>query len=131
MNPAALAKKADKQFRKNGQAMTFIQENESEQPNPDTGQPEVDTIPTEFYGLWDTISLQEIGTLIQVGDAVIWAGGLAIPKPDNTDWIDVDGEAWNIVDVEPTKPGSIPIVYKIHVRSAGSSKGYKRLGRKA
>lgn len=55
MNPTALAKKADKQFRKNGQAMTFIQENESEQPNPDTGQPEVETIPTEFYGLWDTI----------------------------------------------------------------------------
>lgn len=131
MNPAALAKKADKQFRKNGQAMTFIQENESEQPNPDTGQPEVETLPTEFYGLWDTISLQEIGTLIQVGDAVIWAGGLAIPKPDNTDWIDVDGEAWNIVNVEPTKPGSIPIVYKIYVRNAGSSKGYKRLGRKA
>ena len=131
MNPTALAQKADNQFRKNGQAMTFIQENESEQPNPDTGQPEVETIPTEFYGLWDTISLQEIGTLIQVGDAVIWAGGLAIPKPDNTDWIDVDGEAWNIVDVEPTKPGSIPIVYKIYVRSAGSSKGYKRLGRKA
>ena len=44
MNPAALAKKADKQFRKNGQAMTFIQENESEQPNPDTGQPEVENI---------------------------------------------------------------------------------------
>lgn len=71
MNPAAPTKKADKRFRKNGQAMTFIQENESEQPNPDTGQLEVDTIPTEFYGLWDTISLQEIGTLIQVGDAVI------------------------------------------------------------
>ena len=128
MNPSALAAKATKKFGQNGQAMTFVQETESGQPNASTGLPSIVQTRTSFKGMWDTVSLNEIGTLIQVGDAVIWAGGNAIPAPDITDWIEVDGKAWDIVNVEPTKPGNVPILYKIYVRAAGSAEGYSRKG---
>ena len=128
MNPSALAAKATKKFGQNGQTMTFVQETESGQPNASTGLPSIVQMRTTFNGMWDTVSLNEIGTLIQVGDAVIWAGGNAIPAPDITDWIEVDGKAWDIVNVEPTKPGNVPILYKIYVRAAGSAEGYSRKG---
>ena len=128
MNPSALAAKATKKFGQYGQAMTFVQETESGQPDPYTGIATIVQTRTDFRGMWDTVQLNELGSLIQVGDAVIWAGGDSIPAPDITDWIDVDGKAWDIVNIEPTKPGSVAILYKLYVRAAGSSTGYSRKG---
>lgn len=128
MNPTALAQKADRKFSQYGQLMEFVQEIEGE-TNPNTGQPDITRNVTTFMGMWDTPKLQEIGPLIQVDDSVIWCGGLAIPSPDITDWIRVDGQAWDIIYVDFTKPGAVPILYKIFVRGAGSADRYTRSGR--
>lgn len=128
MNPSVLAAKVTKKFGQYGQAMTFVQETESGQPDPYTGIATIVQTRTAFRGMWDTVQLNELGSLIQAGDAVIWAGGGSIPAPDITDWIDVDGKAWDIVNIEPTKPGSVAILYKLYVRAAGTSSGYSRKG---
>lgn len=128
MNLRALARKADRKFSQYGQAMEFIKETEGD-TNPNTGQPDITQTVTQFRGMWDNPKLQELGQLIQVSDSVIWCGGLAIPVPDTTDWIRVDEQAWDIIYVEPTKPGIVPVTYKIFVRNAGSSGGYTRSGR--
>ena len=126
MNPSALAAKASKKFSQFGQAMTFVQEYESGQPNPSTGLPAIVQNRTTFKGLWDNVQLNELGTLLQVGDAIIWAGGDAIPAPDITDWVEVDGKAWDIVNVQATKPGETAIVYKLYVREAGMATNHIR-----
>lgn len=128
MNPSALASKASKKFGQFGQSMTFVQETENGQPDPFTGISEIVQTRTAFKGMWDTVKIAELGSLIQVGDAVIWAGGDSIPAPDITDWIEVDGKAWDIINVEPTKPGPVAILYKLYVRAAGSASGYSRKG---
>lgn len=129
MNPTALAKKANKSLSKYGQPMIFVQETEGP-VGPDTMHPTVDTIPTPFVGMWDNPKLEEMGNLIQVGDAVIWASGAAIPEPDTTDWIRVQtsgsDEAWDIINIDKTKPGTVAILYKLFVRHAGSAKEYQR-----
>lgn len=122
MNPSALAAKATAKFTQFGQPMTYVQVKESSQPDPETGLPSVEYARTAFSGMWESVSLQEIGNLIQVGDAIIYAGGNAIPTPDITDFIEVDGKAWNIVNIDGTKPGAVPILYKLYVREAGTAK---------
>lgn len=120
MNPSSFAVKADMKFSQYGEKMTFVQESEGE-PNPATGLPTIDRDLTEFMGMWSSVRLSEIGNLVQVGDAVIWAGGNAIPTPDITDWISVDGKAWQIIAVEGVRPGRVPICWRLIVREAGSS----------
>lgn len=129
MNPSVLAQKANRKLAQYGQPMTFIQETEGP-TDPETMLPSVETISTPFSGMWDNPKLQELGILIQVGDAVIWASGAAIPEPDTTDWVKVESdtgdEAWDIINVEKTKPGQVPILYKLYVRHAGSATHYQR-----
>lgn len=120
MNPNILAAKANRKFAQYGQAMTFVQESEGE-PSPSTGLPTIVRDKTEFRGLWDSVKLTELGTLVQVGDAVIWAGGNAIPTPDVTDWVAVDGKVWQVIAVEAVKPGAVPICWRMIVREAGSA----------
>lgn len=126
MNPSALASKASKKFAQFGQSMTFVQETESSSPNPSTGLADIVQTRTAFKGMWDNVQLNELGTLLQVGDAVIWTGGDAIPTPDITDWVEVDGKAWDIVNIESTKPGAVAIVYKLYVREAGTATNHTR-----
>lgn len=128
MNPSAFAAKANKKFSQYGQSMVFVQETEDGLPDPSTGLPTITTTLTTFTGLWDTVNVQELGTLIQAGDAVIWAAGNAIPVPDITDWIRVGTKAWDIITIETIKPGSVPIAYKLYVREAGDAENYSRIG---
>lgn len=128
MNPAAMAAKASKKFSQYGQEMSFVQETVSAQPDPLTGLPKIERVSTPFKGMWDTVKTQETGTLIQAGDAVIWAGGDAIPVPSIADWIQVEQTAWDIVDIQVTKPGAVPICYKLYVREAGDAETHIRNG---
>lgn len=116
MNPAAFASKANAKFAQNGQPMTFVRVTESGSPDPATGLPERVVERVSFGGMWDTIRVNEIGGLIQAGDAVIWAGGGAIPAPDITDSIEVDGRSYDIITIEAIKPGAVAIAYKMYVR---------------
>lgn len=128
MNPSAMAAKANKKFAQYGQQMTYVQESEHGQPDPATGLPVVERTFHDFMGMWDTVNIQELGTLIQAGDAVIWAAGNAVPEPDITDWVKVGDKAWDIITIEATRPGAVPILYKLYVRAAGSAEKYTRIG---
>lgn len=131
MNPSVLARRINRKLGQY-QPMTFVQETEGP-TDPETMLPSVTTISIPFSGMWDNPQLKEIGNLIQVGDAVIWASGAAIPEPDTTDWIKVESDAgdnaWDIINVEKTKPGKVPILYKMFVRHAGSATHYQRRGK--
>ena len=122
MNPSAFAALAESKIRQYGQPMTFVQVQEGSQPDPDSAQPSFVQNKTAIFGMWDTVKAQETGTLVQMGDSVIYVSGSAIPAPDITDYIEAGGRQWNIVNVETIKPGSVPILYKLFVREDGTVK---------
>lgn len=128
MNPSALARKAATKIAKFGQHMEYVRESEGP-VKPETLQPEVEQTITAFIGMWDNVKAYEASNLVEITDSVIWAGGNVIPVPDSTDWIRVDGTAWDIIHVAPTKPGSQAIIYQLFVRKAGSARGYSRQGK--
>ena len=130
MNPAAIARKANKKISQYGQRMEFVRETEGP-TNPETMQPDIEQVVTSFMGMWDSPKVQEIGNLVQQDDSVFCSAGNASPAPDSTDWIrreitSAEKEAWDVIYVEATKPGTVPIMYKIFVRNAGGATGYSR-----
>ena len=122
MNMLKMAQKANAKFAQYGERMSLIKVvriDESGDWQPSESQTE-----TVFMGLWDNVKADESNDLVHMGDAVIWAGGMAIPEPTTQDFIVCGGKAWQIIVVESIRPGNQAVIFKLYVREAGSADAY-------
>ena len=124
MNMLKMAQKANAKFTQYGERMSLIKVVRTDESGD--WQPSESQTETAFMGLWDNVKANESNDLVQMGDAIIWVGGTAIPEPTTQDFIVCGGKAWQIIAVQCIKPGSQAVVFKLYVREAGSSDAYLR-----
>lgn len=122
VNQVKLAKTAKRLIEANGRELTLVNESttSADPLKPHRGRVESADVTTTVIGIITNYRLSQIdGHLIRRGDkrCVIAANSLAsgIVLTDYEKLIDT-GVSYKIKDIEPVKPGKVPLIYFLQLR---------------